>query len=93
MSLGLPLASLSHFQDGLTIIQSEADKVAHEVPLVNNYMTYLRRKWIPLSETVNSFYCTERMDPFAETLFNTLIASFLQVSDPTIMKYISEFKH
>lgn len=79
MSKGLPLAPLSHFQEGLNIIQNEADKVAHEVPLINNYMTYLRTKWMPLSDSVNSFYCTERTEPFEEMFFNTLIASFLQV--------------
>lgn len=89
-ALGLPLLPLSHFEDGIHIIQTEADKIALQEPLVNSYITYLRTNWTQLTESVTSFHCNQKMDPFEATFFNYLLSSISQVSDPDILKLISE---
>lgn len=90
MSIALPLAPSLDFEEGLLIIQKEADKLASTTPQINSFMTLIRTKWSPLSDSVNSFYCNERTNPFEETFYNFLLSQLQRVKSLTIEAYFSK---
>ncbi|XP_018300263.1 uncharacterized protein [Mycetomoellerius zeteki] len=55
LTMALPLAPADMFEQGLQIIQDEADAVSVEYPVVLQFTAYLRRIWFPLKDKVSVF--------------------------------------
>lgn len=66
--MALPLAPADMFEQGLQIIQEEADSVSAEYPAVLQFTVYLRRTWLPLKDKVSVFGTSIRT--------NNLVGSF-----------------
>lgn len=69
MMMALPLAPLRMWDEGLTIIQDQADQDAARNGYVGilQFMAYVRRQWHPLRERINCFAIPARTNNTSET--------------------------
>lgn len=65
--MALPLAPADMFEQGLQIIQDEADAVSVEYPVVLQFTAYLRRIWFPLKDKVSVFGTSIRTNNLVES--------------------------
>jgi len=65
--MALPLSPAVMFEQGLQIIQEEADTISVEYPAVLQFTVYLRRTWLPLKDKVSVFGTSIRTNNFAES--------------------------
>jgi len=66
--MALPLALAIMFEQGLQIIQEEADTISMEYPAVLQFTVYLRRIWLPLKDKVPVFETFIRTNNFVESI-------------------------
>jgi len=55
LTMALPLAPVNAFEEGLQIIQEEADLISTNYPAVLQFTVYLRRIWLPLKEKISVY--------------------------------------
>ncbi|XP_039310405.1 uncharacterized protein LOC120358855 [Solenopsis invicta] len=65
LTMALPLAPIDAFEEGLQIIQEEADMLSAEHPAVLQFTVYLRRTWLPLK---NNISVSKQTNKFVENL-------------------------
>ncbi|XP_018377361.1 PREDICTED: uncharacterized protein LOC108770307, partial [Trachymyrmex cornetzi] len=65
--MALPLAPADMFEQGLQIIQDEADAMSAEYPVVLQFAVYLRRIWLPLKDKVSVFGTSIRTNNLVES--------------------------
>ncbi|XP_071581238.1 uncharacterized protein [Temnothorax nylanderi] len=75
-TMALPLAPVNAFEEGLRIIQEEADLISTEYPTVLQFTVYLRRVWLPLKEKVSVFGTPIRTNNFVESFHYVLFHRF-----------------
>lgn len=75
-TMALPLAPVDAFEEGLQIIQEEADLMSTEYPAVLHFTVYLRRIWLPLKEKVSVFGTPIRTNNFVESFHYVLFRRF-----------------
>jgi len=74
--MALPLAPIDAFEEGLRIIQEEADLISTEHPAVLQFTVYLRRTWLPLKEKVSVFGTSIRTNNIVESFHYVLFHRF-----------------
>lgn len=72
----LPLLPVEKFEEGLRIIQEEADLISTEHPAVLQFTVYLRRTWLPLKEKVSVFGAPIRTNNCVESFHYALFNKF-----------------
>lgn len=75
-TMALPLAPVEAFEEGLRIIQDEADLISAEYPAVLQFTVYLRRTWLPLKEKVSVFGTSIRTNNCVESFHYVLFNKF-----------------
>lgn len=71
--MALPLAPIDSFEEGLQIIQEEADTLSTEYPAVLQFTVYLRRTWLPLKNNISvSIQINNFMENFHIEIFRKL---------------------
>jgi len=65
--MALSLAPVTMFEQGLQIIQKEADTTSVEYPAVLQFTVYLRRIWLPLKDKVSVLGTSIRTNNFVES--------------------------
>ena len=79
MGMSLPLAPASKFIQGLYVVQSEADKVAHQFPahsVIHSFVAYLRSTWAPLAKEISHHDGIWKIDNRVENVHNLMESSF-----------------
>lgn len=74
--MALPLAPVNAFEEGLQIIQEEADLILTEHPAVLQFTVYLRRVWLPLKEKISVFGRPIRTNNIVESFHHVLFQRF-----------------
>lgn len=85
--MALPLAPADMFEQGLQIIQEEADIISAEYPSVLQFTVYLRRTWLPLKDKVSVFGTSIRTNNFVES-FHFAIFRKLGGIHPNIWNFL-----
>ncbi|CAL1678533.1 unnamed protein product [Lasius platythorax] len=85
--MALPLAPVNAFEEGLQVIQEEADQIATEYPAVLQFIVYLRRVWLPLKKKVSVFGTPIRTNNSLES-FHYVLSHKLGGIHPNIWKYL-----
>jgi len=85
--MALPLAPATMFEQGLQIIQEEADMISVEYPAVLQFTVYLRRIWLPLKDKVSVFGTSIRTNNFVES-FHFVIFRKLGGIHPNIWNFL-----
>ncbi|XP_067212782.1 uncharacterized protein [Linepithema humile] len=75
-AMTLPLAPVDAFEEGLKIIQDEADLISTEHPAILKFTVYLRRTWLPAKEKVCVFNTPIRTNNFVEDFHYVLFHRF-----------------
>lgn len=87
LTMALPLAPATVFEQGLQIIQEEADMISAEYPAVLQFTVYLRRTWLPLKDKVSVFGTSIRTNNFVES-FHFVIYRKLGGIHPNIWNFL-----
>lgn len=74
--MALPLAPVDMFKRGIQIIQEEADTVSTQYPAVLQFISYLRRTWLPLKDKVSVFGTSIRINNFVESFHFAIFRRF-----------------
>lgn len=85
--MALPLAPADMFEQGLQIIQEEADMISAEYPAILQFTIYLRRTWLPLKEKVSNFGTSIRTNNLVES-FHFVIFRKLGGIHPNIWNFL-----
>jgi len=72
MAMTLALAPSEMFSDGLTFIQTIADKESNHNPNVLLFMKYMRSTWLPISNKICVHGCSIRTNNLVESFHNTM---------------------
>jgi len=72
MAMTLALAPSEMFSDGLTFIQTIADKESDHNPNVLLFMKYMRSTWLPISNKICVYGCSIRTNNLVESFHNTM---------------------
>ncbi|XP_067204809.1 uncharacterized protein [Linepithema humile] len=75
-AMTLPLAPVDAFEEGLKIIQDEADLISTEHPAILKFTVYLRRTWLPAKEKVCVFNTPIRTNNIVESFHRVLFLRF-----------------
>lgn len=90
LTMALPLAPVNLFEQGLQIIQEEADELSTEYPKILQFTTYLRRTWLPLKNKVSVFNMPIRTNNLVEGFHCTLLTKLGGVH-PNIWKFLRKY--
>ncbi|XP_067209849.1 uncharacterized protein [Linepithema humile] len=74
--MALPLSPIDAFEEGLQIIQEEADMMSAEYPAVLHFIMYLRRTWLPIKDKVSVFDTSIRTNNFVESFHFAILRKF-----------------
>jgi len=88
--MALPLAPAIMFEQGLQIIQEEADMIS-EYLAVLQFTVYLRRTWLPLKDKVSVFGTSIRTNNFVES-FHFVIFRKLDGIHPNIWNFLRMYR-
>lgn len=88
--MALPLAPVDAFEEGIQIIQEEADLISIEHPAVLQFMVYLRRVWLPLKEKVSVFGRPIRTNNIVESFHHVLCNKFGGIH-PNIWQFLRTY--
>ncbi|XP_039302646.1 uncharacterized protein LOC105206370 [Solenopsis invicta] len=69
LTMALPLTPANMFEQGLQIIQEEADVISAEYPAVLQFAVYLRQTWLPLKEKVSVYDIPIRTNNLVESFY------------------------
>lgn len=67
MTMIMALIPSHYFEKALSYIQFEVDKISHAYPAVNEFLTYVRKTWLPLASKVSVFDCPVRTNNITES--------------------------
>ncbi|XP_076546602.1 uncharacterized protein LOC143305731 [Osmia lignaria lignaria] len=70
MTMSLPLLPEMKFQEGLLIIQREADIISNNFPNVLLFMAYMRTNWLKMASRVSVHNCPVRTNNIAKSFHN-----------------------
>ncbi|XP_067208655.1 uncharacterized protein [Linepithema humile] len=70
MTMSMALVPSDCFEEALSFIQFEVDQISHEYPAVNDFLTYVRKTWLPLASKVSVYDCPVRTNNITETFHN-----------------------
>ncbi|XP_076660061.1 uncharacterized protein LOC143363346 [Halictus rubicundus] len=70
MAMSLPLIPAIKFEQGLSIIQKEADIASSKFPGILLFMTYMRHTWLNIASQVSVHNCPVRTNNIAESFHN-----------------------
>ncbi|KYN21286.1 hypothetical protein ALC57_06385 [Trachymyrmex cornetzi] len=90
LTMALPLAPADMFEQGLQIIQEEADAVSAEHPVVLQFTVYLRRTWLPLKDKVSVYGTSIRTNNLVES-FHFVIFRKLGGIHPNIWIFLRTY--
>ena len=48
MTMTMALIPSAYFEEALSFIQLEVAQISHEYPAVNDFLSYVRKTWLPL---------------------------------------------
>lgn len=88
--MALPLAPIDMFEQGLQIIQEEADRVSIQYPAILQFTSYLRRTWLPLKDKVSVFGMSIRTNNFVESFHFATFRKFGAVR-PNIWNFLRTY--
>ena len=75
--MSLALAPADRYEDGLELMQLEAEKVVAELlPLVQKFLAYLQKTWAPIADKVSVYGCRVRTTNLVESFHSTLLKKF-----------------
>ncbi|XP_071577753.1 uncharacterized protein [Temnothorax nylanderi] len=87
LTMALPLAPVNMFDQGLQIIQEEADMISAEYPAVLQFTVYLRRTWLPLKDKISTFGTSIQTNNLVES-FHYVISRKLGGIHPNIWNFL-----
>ncbi|XP_070519757.1 uncharacterized protein [Cardiocondyla obscurior] len=70
MTMTMALIPSYYFEKALSYIQFEVDQVSQAHPAVNEFLTYVRRTWLPLASKVSGFDCPVRTNNITESFYS-----------------------
>lgn len=70
MTMTMALVPFDCFEEALYYIQLEADLTSHEYPAINDFVTYVRKTWLPLASKVSVYNCPARTNNITESFHN-----------------------
>lgn len=70
MTMIMALVPSDRFEEALSFIQLEVDQISHEYPAVSDFLTYVRRTWLPLASKVSVYDCPVRTNNITESFHN-----------------------
>lgn len=70
MTMNMALIPSDRFEEALSFIQFEVDQISHEYPAVNDFLTYVRKTWLPIASKVSVYDCPVRTNNITETFHN-----------------------
>lgn len=70
MTMSLPLLPEIKFEEGLLIIQREADIISNNFPNILLFMAYMRTNWLKMASRVSVHNCPVRTNNIAESFHN-----------------------
>lgn len=74
--MSVPLVPVTLFQQCFTILQNIADTTAIDYPMVLQFMSYLRKTWLPAANKVSVYGCPIRTNNIVESFHNTISKKF-----------------
>lgn len=90
LTMALPSAPVDMFEQGLQIIQEEADTASTQYPNMLQFTSYLRRTWLPLKEKVSVFGTSIRTNNLVES-FHFSIFRKLGGIHPNIWNFLRTY--
>lgn len=72
MTMTMALVPSNYFEKALSIIQLEVNKTSPKYPAVNDFLTYVRKTWLPLASKVSVYDCPARTNNITES-FHSII--------------------
>lgn len=76
MTMTMALVPSQYFDEALSLIQLEVDRISHEHPTVNEFLSYVRKTWIPLASKVSVFDCPARTNNITESFHSVTARKF-----------------
>ncbi|XP_070168539.1 uncharacterized protein [Polyergus mexicanus] len=76
MTMTMALVPSDYFEKALSFIQLEVDQISHEYPAVNDFLTYVRKTWLPLASKVSVYDCPVRTNNITESFHNVAERKF-----------------
>jgi len=76
MVMSVPLVPVTLFEQCFTILQNIADTMASDYPMVLQFMSYLRKTWLPAANKVSVYGCPIRTNNIVESFHNTISKKF-----------------
>lgn len=70
MTMTMALIPSAYFEEALSFIQLEVAQISHEYPAVNDFLSYVRKTWLPLASKVSVYDCPARTNNITETFHN-----------------------
>ncbi|KYN02586.1 hypothetical protein ALC62_06586 [Cyphomyrmex costatus] len=70
MTMTMALVPSFCFEQALALIQLEANQISSKYPTVNDFLTYVRKTWLPLASKVSVYDCPARTNNITESFHN-----------------------
>jgi len=70
MTMTMALLPSDCFEKALSFIQFEVDQIFPKYPAVNDFLTYVRKTWLPLASKISVYDCPVRTNNITETFHN-----------------------
>lgn len=67
MTMTMALIPSDCFEEALSFIQVEVDQISNDYPAVNDFLTYVRKTWLPLAAKVSVYDCPVRTNNITES--------------------------
>jgi len=75
MTMTMALVPSNYFEKAFSIIQLEVNKTS-KYPAVNDFLTYVRKIWLPLASKVSVYDCPARTNNITESFHNIIGKKF-----------------
>ncbi|KAL0100553.1 hypothetical protein PUN28_019700 [Cardiocondyla obscurior] len=76
MTMTMALIPSYYFEKALSYIQIKVDQMSHAYPALNEFLTYVRKSWLPLASKVSVFDCPVRTNNITESLYSVAKRKF-----------------
>lgn len=90
MVMSVPLIPATLFEQSFTILQYIADTISDDYPMVLQFMSYLRKTWLPAANKVSVYGCSVRTNNLVESFHNTILNKFGS-RHPNVWIFIGEY--
>lgn len=89
MAKTMALAPSNLFQESLNIIEKLSDNLKNEYPVIADFISYIKKTWLPIATKVSVYGCPNRTNNLVEGFYGSIIIKL--GSSPNLWKFLGLF--